>query len=208
MFSIQKFLISKIFPGFYKDYQNRENDYDNIIKKRSDELREKEKVEKESKELKDKVLKILNMDYAILKIVEREFETLLIYADYRLDGKSIYMDTMYQDRVVILHFDIQEEYLDNQYSNYPLSKKMEIVDFIVSKKYRGTGYGSEVMSALICLAKNLKCSEIYGGISPKDYKKFTDENNILKEYPNDFYRKHGFIVSEKTGRISLNLKNK
>lgn len=207
MFSIQKFLISKMFPVFYKDYQSRENDYDNIIKKRSDEIREKEKLEKESKELKDKVLKILNLDYAILKIVEREFETLLIYADYRLDGKSIYMDTMYEDRVAVLHFDIQEEYLDNQYSNYPLSKKMEIVDFIVSEKYRGTGYGSEVMSALICLAKNLKCSEIYGGISPKDYNRFTDENNILKEYPNDFYRKHSFIVLEKTGRINLNLKN-
>ena len=84
--------------------------------------------------------------------------------------------------------------------------KIEIVDFQVSSKYEGMGYGTIAIEELTNLARNLKCTEIYGEISFVDYKDFTDENNNFKQYPNDFYKRHGFDTPKETGRIFLDLK--
>ena len=79
---------------------------------------------------------------------------------------------------------------------------LDLIDiFVVDRRLRGCGVGSEMMKCLIKKARERNVRYIWGAIVPDEY--------TTKEYLIQFYRKHGFAISEdEKGDHSILLKLK
>lgn len=201
---IQDVLISKIFPESFNFYKKIEADYYKMLISKNEQISQLQDYKRKYNRLEESLKCVFEGNFVLLRIIERPFETLVIYCDYSPGKQALYVNNLHGEKIVTLYFEI--EYFDNKSMKYLTFDKIEIVDFQVSSKYEGMGYGTIAIEELINLARNLKCTEIYGEISFVDYKDFTDENNNFKQYPNDFYKRHGFDTPKETGRIFLDLK--